>query len=303
MPVPGGAADHVIDLDRYPLGEPADPRLVEVVRRVHADLAADGCSVIPEFVRPAQREVLRRESAEIAPLAYFDVETVNVYNTAPDPGLPEGHPARTTMLRGNAFVARDLIPADSVLARLYHDPGLQRFVAACFGLDRVHELADPLSGLVLNVLQPGRGHPWHFDTNEFTVSMLTQLPQAGGEFDYCPQIRSATDENLGQVAAVLDGHAPALIRTLQLRPGDLQLFRGRYSLHRVRPVAGDIPRLSAILAYSERPGVVGSAERTRQLFGRLAPAHADRRAAPVRGAQLLDRPRPCPTPAPRPTRT
>lgn len=31
--------------------------------------------------------------------------------------------------------------------------------------------------------------------------------------------------------------------------------------------------IAAIFSYSERPGVVGQAERTRQLFGRLTPAH------------------------------
>ena len=284
----GDIADHVIDFDRYPLRDPADPRRVEVVAGVRADLAAVGCSVLPDFVHPAQREVLRRECAEIAPSAYFDVEMVNVYNTAPDPALPDGHPARTTMPRGNAFVARDRIPTGSVLTHLYTNPDLQRFVADCFGLGRVHELADPLAGLCLNVLLPGRGHPWHFDTNEFTVSLLAQQPEAGGEFDYCPQIRSASAENLDRVAAVLDGRDTRSIRTLRPRPGDLQLFRGRYSLHRVRRVAGDVPRLSAILAYSQQPGVVGSTVRTRQLFGRLSSAHTVRRAVPVRVDRLMD---------------
>ena len=59
-----------------------------------------------------------------------------------------------------------------------------------------------------------------------------------------------------------------------LRPGDLQLFKGRYSLHRVSTVHGrPTARHTAIFAYSERPGVVGSVARTRQLFGRVLPEH------------------------------
>ena len=274
------AASAVIDTDRYDLADPA------VVARARDDLRATGCCVLPDLVRPELRETLRAEGAEVAPLAYYDVETVNVYNTEPDPSLPADHPARIPMQRGNAFVARDLVPVDAVISRLYADRGFQRFVAACFGLDRVHELADPLAGLCLNVLAPGRGHPWHFDTNEFTVTLLTQVPEAGGEFEYCPQIRTAESENLSAVRAVLDGRGEHLVRRLHLRPGDLQLFRGRYALHRVREVAGATARHTAILAYTERPGVVSTAERTRQLFGRLAPVHTATPA--VRTDQVLD---------------
>ena len=63
------------------------------------------------------------------------------------------------------------------------------------------------------------------------------------------------------------------MRRLRLRPGDLQLFTGRYSLHRVTEVEGTRSRHTAIFAYSERPGVIGTPERTRQLFGRVTPAH------------------------------
>ena len=48
---------------------------------------------------------------------------------------------------------------------------------------------------------------------------------------------------------------------------------------------GKIARHSAIFAYSERPGVIGSPERTRQLFGRVLPEHL---ATTVRGDELLD---------------
>lgn len=259
--------------------------LPDTVARVRRDLARDGCSVVPDVIRPEFREALRADGAAAAPSAYFDVETVNVYNTAPDPTLPPDHPAHRTVERGNAFVARDALPSGSIIERLYTDPRFQRFVADSFGLPEVFPLADPLSGLVLNVVTPGRSHPWHFDTNEFTVSMLTQEPEGGGVFEYCPNIRSAHAENVDDVRAALDGTiAP---KRLTLRPGDLQLFAGRYSLHRVTTVTGATARHSAIFAYSERPGVVGTVARTRQLFGRVTPAHRAAEAR-VRVDQLMD---------------
>jgi hypothetical protein len=278
--------DTVVDTNRYPLTEPTGPGWRAAVDRVRSDLAEVGCCVLADFLRPEVRPRLGREGAEIAPLAHHEVSTVNAYNIDPDTPLPADHPARITMRRGNAFVARDRIPASFLIARLYADPVFQRFLAECFGLPALHELVDPLSGLVLNVVRPGMGHPWHFDLNEFTVTMLTQRSEQGGAFEYCPNIRSERDEHLDDVRAVLEGGAEHLIRRLDLRPGDLQLFRGRYSLHRVSTVAGERDRHTAIFAYSDRPGVLGTATRARQLFGRVAEEHVTGRS--VRGDDLLD---------------
>ena len=279
--------EQVVDNARYPLRDPSGTGWRDVVSRVRQDLHTVGCSVLPDFVRPALREALRRECEEIAPRAYYDVETVNAYNTHADPSLPDGHPARMTIERGNAFVARDCIPEEFIIQRLYTSPLFQLFVARCFALPQVHELADPLSGLCLNVIAPGRAHPWHFDTNEFTVSMVTQEPEAGGVFEYCPNIRSARAENFEDVRAVLAGRGEHLIRRLALRPGYLQLFTGRYSLHRVTSV-DRTARHSAIFAYSQRPGVIGTVARTRQLFGRVAAAHLAAEGRAVRVDQLMD---------------
>ncbi len=99
--------EQVVDTARYPLSELAGAGWWDVVSRVRQDLRTVGATVLPDFVRPALREVLQRECGEIAARAYYDVETVNAYNTDADPALPDGHPANTTMERGNAFVARD----------------------------------------------------------------------------------------------------------------------------------------------------------------------------------------------------
>lgn len=275
-----------VDLGRYPLHVPRSPGWDAAVRAAREQLATDGCAVLAGFVRPSWQDRLRREGEEIAPQAYDETRVVNVYNTEPDPGLPADHPARVPLERGNAFVARDRIPAGRLIHRLYPDPAFRTFLAACVGVPALHELADPLAGLCLNVVAGGRSHPWHFDTNEIAISLLTRAPEAGGMFEYCPDIRSAGSENTADVAAVLAGGAGDRVRRLPLQPGDLQLFRGRYSLHRVTEVRGATARHTAIFSYSAHPGVVGTAVRTRQLFGRTLPAHGGPRT--VRADGLMD---------------
>ncbi|GAB2696333.1 hypothetical protein GCM10027089_17460 [Nocardia thraciensis] len=269
------------------MDEPGTADWNRVVEQARGDLAADGCCVLSGFIRSELLDTLRAEGEALALHAYYTVEKVNAYNIPLDADLPPDHPGNIVLERGNAFVARDLIPAEALIQVLYTNPVFQRFIADCFGLAELHEFSDPLAGLCLNVVAPGMSHPWHFDTNAFTVSMLTRAPEAGGVFEYCPGIRTPEDENLSAVRAVLTGAGAHLIRRLELRPGDLQLFQGRYSLHRVAPVDGATQRHTTIFAYSEQPGVVGNVERTRQLFGRVLPDHIAAAGA-VRGDRLLD---------------
>jgi hypothetical protein len=280
--------ERVVDAGAYPLTDTESAAWHDLVARVRRDLDEVGCSVLPDFIRASVNDTLRREGAAIAPHAYAETEVVNAYNIAPDTPLPEGHPAAIRLVRGNAFVARDHIPEHFAIHRLYTNALFQRFVAACVGLAAVHPLADPLAGLCLNVVAPGLSHPWHFDTNEFSVSVLTQQAEDGGVFEYCPGLRSPQAENLDDVRGVLTGRRDDLVRRLTVRPGDLQLFAGRFSLHRVTTARGGTARHSAIFAYSERPGVVGSVARTRQLFGRVLPEHLAAEGRAVRGDTLLD---------------
>ena len=102
--------------------------------------------------------------------------------------------------------------------------------------------------MIINVVEEGGGFPWHFDTNNFTVTLAIQNGEAGGEFEYCPNLRTSSDENYGGVEQVLDGQGRA-VKTLHLQPGDLQIFKGRYALHRVTPVAGKKSRYVAIFSF------------------------------------------------------
>ena len=134
--------------------------------------------------------------------------------------------------------------------------------------------------------EEGPGFPWHFDTNNFTVTLAIQNAEEGGAFEYAPAIRdNQGNENFEDVAKVLDGTSDK-VRRLELQPGDLQLFRGRYSLHRVAPLKGATPRYVAILSYVEEPDMVARPERAKQLYGRVLPVHLER--AGLRADTLID---------------
>ncbi len=270
---PDDAGLDSLDLERYPLDRPESDLYAGRVAEARESLADDGCCVLPGLVRPAALAEMAAETRRLAPEAHVITANPTVYGGSPDESFPEGHPRRRSVARANGFVAADRIGPETRIRRLYEAPAFRAFVGACMGLEEIHPYADPLAQLVVNVLRPGAGHGWHFDTNEFAVSLLTQPPDAGGGFEYCPQIRSPQQENEAAVAAVLDGERGA-VRRLELRPGDLQLFFGRYSLHRIAPVEGQRERHTVIFAYARRPGMTGNPEKTRHLFGRVTGEHA-----------------------------
>ena len=278
----------VVNCDRYPLHQPDSLAWDSVIAGIQRDLATDGCSVLKDFIHPTQLPALAQQGQQLAPDAYYTVSTVNVYNTDPNQDYPPDHPGRITFERGNAFVARDRIPTDYLISQLYTHAHFKAFITRCFAVDTLYELADPLAGLCLNVLQTDREHPWHFDTNEFTVSLLTQAADHGGEFQFFPDIRSPDAENQSAVHDVITGKTPEVVKHLNLACGDLQLFKGRYALHRVSPVKGAQERHTAIFAYTPVPDVISNVERTRQLFGRVLPEHYASEKNAQRRDQLID---------------
>ena len=117
--------------------------------------------------------------------------------------------------------------------------------------------------------------PWHFDGNDFTVSILVQEADEGGVFEYVPDIRNPESENFDSVKAILNGGREG-IQSLELRPGDVQLFKGRFSLHRVTPVHGAKKRIIALPTYVVDPFTVNRPERAKRFYGRAMPIHYQR---------------------------
>jgi hypothetical protein len=124
-------------------------------------------------------------------------------------------------------------------------------------------------------MEEGNYFPWHFDGNDFTVSILVSECETGGVFEYCPGIRSADSENFNAVSDVLHGERTR-VTELPLRKGDLQLFKGRYSLHRVTRVSGKRPRIIALPTYVTDPYFVNKPMHSEMLYGRSLPIHHQR---------------------------
>ena len=274
----------VIDLDRYPIHLSGEARR-QLVADVQKDVRSVGCAVIKQFVKPSAIPALVAEGDSVAHLGHRNFNRTNPYFTQLPPDLPDTHPLRRFYDRSNAFVPADNFGDDSIIRAMYEWPSFAPFIQEVLEEPSFYRYADPLADVIINLAEEGNGFPWHFDTNNYTVTLAIQNADDGGEFEYSPNLRTPTDENYDGVGRVLDGDQ-TLIHSLHLEPGDLQIFKGRYSLHRVTPLSGPTMRYVAIFSFTEMEGIVGSPERTKQLYGRVLPIHLER--AGMRGDALVD---------------
>ncbi len=275
-----------IDTERYPVDKPGSDKYEAMIETIHGELKADGCAVLKGFLREDAIPDLVAESDQAAPHAHDSRNRTNVYFSQDDETLEPSHPKRRFFDRSNAFIPADNFCETSALRAIYEWPRFFLFMREALDEpeDRFFRYGDPLADVIVNMAGEGNGFPWHFDTNNFTVTLAIQNADEGGDFEYAPNIRSGS-ENFEAVREVLDGTSDRVTK-LRLEPGDLQIFKGRYSLHRVAPLKGATPRYVAIFSYVEKEGMVGSPERTKQLYGKVLPIHLER--AGLRGDEYLD---------------
>ena len=277
-------ASEYVDLTKYPINE-VGPARKALIKDSNLAIKDDGCVVLKGFIRQDRISELVAECDRVESRGHRNFTRTNPYFLSDREDLPLTHPLRRFYDRSNAFVPADNFGSESILRAIFDWPAFSPFVKEVLGEENFFPYADPLADVTVNLAEEGGGFPWHFDTNNYTVTLAIQNAELGGDFEYSPMVRSLTDENYEVVERVLDGDKD-LIRTLKLEPGDLQIFKGRYSLHRVAPLAGLRKRYVAIFSYVAEPGMVSSPQRAKELYGRVLPIHLER--AGLRADSLID---------------
>jgi hypothetical protein len=265
-----------VDLDRYPVLD-LDGAGAAVVDRHATELRATGVSILPGFLRADALPSLVAECDALAEGAFLQDVQGTPYLELPDgDAWPADHPRVTWDRSAVHTVAYDRFsPAHSGLRALFEWDGLLDLVCRILGRAPLHRYADPLGAMNLAVMHEGDALGWHFDQTDFVVSLAIQPSDAGGAFENVPRLRwvdgGGLEERYDTVARVLAGDAPELVTTVPMTPGTLMLFEGRWSLHRVTPVAGPTPRHVALFGYDTTPGTMSSDLLKLVRYGRREP--------------------------------
>jgi len=257
----------LVDLERYPLFAAAGRR--QVVDDARATLESVGAAILPGFIHADGVASLAAEAVGLAPIAYRREQMLGAYGYASSSESDPTHPTRRTSRYTMHAIATDqLAPAGPTMS-IYEWQPLIDLIAEILDLPELYVLDDSMMRCNLTYLSDGDEHGWHFDGNDFVVSLLLQSSESGGAFEFAPNIATETEPNYDAVRAVMD-EQPGMTQILQLEPGTLALFRGRRALHRVTRVHGDRQRIIALLSYHETPGLVNGPDAQLRVFGRVA---------------------------------
>lgn len=263
----GLSIDGIVDFERYPLGEPSDPRAEALATSAAERFRTDGVCFFPGFLKSDAVEAMAREAEILAPEAYRCDDRHNVYLEADDGAFPEGHPRRQRQHTRLDVLGCDQLSAEGALWTLFRWDGLGNFLRCVLGLNRLFRFEDPVSAITVNVMHDGDGHGWHYDEAQFTVSVMLQAPLRGGEFEYVPGLRGESFDDYGGLERVLADDR-SKVSAVPITPGSLMLFGGRHLLHRVSNVGGGRTRHVATFSYRDLPGMTNSPEVRMLFFGR-----------------------------------
>lgn len=263
----------VINLSRYPLQD-SDVRS-ELVSHCRRQLEKDHIAILPDFITAGAIDAICKEADAAFGQAY---RRKNYMQCAYGPeslkeDWPADHPRKRVHRSAQWIIAADFFSQSGALQRLFKNEAFVEFLREALNKKTLYPVEDPLLNIVVTAIGDGDEHAWHFDQNEYAVTLLLQKPEAGGLFEYAPGIRNAKDENYPGVARVMDGDK-TLTKHTDVDAGTLVLFRGNESVHRVSPVSGKRLRLIAVLSYHDAPGFNYSEGIRQAAVGRSQPRPA-----------------------------
>ena len=264
----------IVDTCRYPLDYSGGAAYKKLISQCRQQLEQDGCCLLPDFLKPDALDNAKQEAITLATGGfqmnhYFAYDDVNDDTLSRNlDSLPKDHPRRFKSLTKIRFVARDLISSVNPIQRVHNWPSICTFLQDLLQIPAIYPNECPLSSCVFTVAERGELQDWHFDGNQFIVTLMLEDSNDGGYFEFVRGLREpGKEDNFESIAQVINGNYPAVSRPV-IKPGTLTVFRGKYSLHRASAVEGDGRRIMAVLSYETDPGKTGTDEYLKLFYGR-----------------------------------
>lgn len=181
------------------------------------------------------------------------------------------HPRRIQLKSSKLILnAHDLAPYADGLNKLFHSQTFLKFISSVLQT-KLYPSADPYGKYYGNIFYVGDGLNWHFDRSEYSISLILQPSKEGGAFQFAPNSRDAVqrwDEmplDVKQVSRSLEPHLVA-VEEPTLMAGDMYIFRGQNSLHRVSEIV-EGKRINIILTFNTEPNVKLNQYTLQKFFG------------------------------------
>ena len=184
--------NQIVNLAAYPIADRDAAERARVVDRYRRELERQQYCVLPDFVQPEVCDRLVLEVNERLPNAYGNRSRRNCYlQRQGNAELADDHPANLLFDASYRMLAYDLFEEGTLLRALYTWAPLRRFVADIVGAENLYLSEDPYQPANVLCYGPGDRSAWHFDsTSAFTMTLMLQAAQAGGDFKIAPHTRA-----------------------------------------------------------------------------------------------------------------
>ena len=293
----------VVDLEKYPIFDLDSDKAQQAIAACRAQLHEAGSAIVPNFIRA---DLVAKMAAEVSELPAWNRkwEISAFAGSTPPPGAGPEHPMNVMWEQNIHAVANDCIPMDCLVKKVYHSPEVKAFLARAIQKPALYEYADEFQSLNIMYTYDGGKRAWHYDGSDVVITLMLQKSEQGGWFQFAPFIRGqgpidedqvCASEPWDRVSALFDASEglesagatfPGVITTPGAKAGDLVIFNGQRSLHRVTAVKGPVKRILAVLSYDSRPPAaqtVGHEELNVRLYGeRVQKIYDERNAAAPR---------------------
>jgi len=261
--------EHILDLDKYPLHKPKSRAYANLVAEKQRDWRTNGAYRLPGLIR---RDMAYQAAQELRnsmeTLAFRHRQTHNIYFLDDTDGIPSDIAKQQFVTAHRTLTCDQMVGA--TIRSIYEWDPLRAFIQLVLGLPNLYPMVDPMA--CLNVMAYGEGDElgWHFDRAEFAVTILLQAAKEGGQFEYRRGLRTTADPNYAGVRRFVEGKDDRICGSVSV-PGDMTVFAGFGSAHRVAPVMGDTPRIMAVLSYMTEPDYQYGPEDCIRFYGRASP--------------------------------
>mmetsp|Transcript_14592 Transcript_14592/g.35595 ORF Transcript_14592/g.35595 Transcript_14592/m.35595 type:complete len:338 (+) Transcript_14592:162-1175(+) len=261
----------VVDTERYPIHDLEGKRGQELIRRCKDALKKVGSVSLQGFIR---NDVISKMASEVSPLiscAYQRIDIIPPYRPEDGyfvsnfPNVRNSHPLLKRIAQDMYALAADQIPKASLIQRVYDLLEVQEFIGRVYGKERLYPFADEFQAMNIMYMKDGCSQTYHYDESDGIVTLVLQEPEQGGEFEFAPYVRSKDSESFDSIKKLFDGKYPT--RLIKPKAGTLNLFNGKYSMHRVRTVFGPKTRIIAVMSYDTQPGTHSNPAKNVALYG------------------------------------
>ena len=259
----------IINLDKYPIHDLESEAGRVLLEKARKEFNSNTLTILNDFLRPEIVNQIASETLENdLTKSFCFTGSNNVFlGTQNIQDLPPDHPSYLQKRYTKHTLAYDQISSDSPLKVLFQWNPIVAFVSSVVGQE-IYRSADKLGAMTVHIHHNNDEQDWHFDVSEYTIVLHILAPQKGGVLEYVPCSRYQVEEDTEALASIIRGDRHSLTKDLPTIPGVFVLHSGKVSLHRVTPVEGTTPRISATMSFNSTPNFQLN-EYTRQLyFGR-----------------------------------